>query len=74
MNDLKKLVIEMLEGENVHGDEESARIIQKLYQTQEGEVYTKAKANTSFEEPRSNESIQDTEEFFEESLSLAHNA
>ncbi len=73
MNDLKKLVIEMLEGENVHGDEESARIIQKLYQTQEGEVYTKAKANTSFEEPRSNESIQDTEEFFEESLSLAHN-
>ena len=36
-------------------------------------VYTKAKANTSFEEPRSNESIQDTEEFFEESLSLAHN-
>ena len=52
--------------------EEHAHIIQKLYQTEEGEFVPSNKtAPVQYSAPDVEEGIQDTEEFVEESLSLA---
>jgi transcriptional regulator with PAS, ATPase and Fis domain len=78
MNDLKKLVLEMLQDDgcrNVKG--EHAHIIQKLYQNPEGDFVapTTGSGNqtslTVEKTPQHDAIIQDTEEFVEESLSLA---
>ncbi|TCO07997.1 sigma-54 interaction domain-containing protein [Natronoflexus pectinivorans] len=75
MNDLKKLVLDMLQhgGDlSLHGD--NARIIRKLYDN-EGELLkptaAPAAASTGFSPHQHDENeIEDTEEFIEESLSL----
>ncbi|TAJ12966.1 sigma-54-dependent Fis family transcriptional regulator [Marinilabiliaceae bacterium JC017] len=75
MNDLKKLVLEMLqegpEGGNFQTDH--AQIIQKLYQTTEGDIMspTSKPPVTYPTNTHEEHAIQDTEEFIEESLSLA---
>lgn len=75
MNDLKKLVLERMQVDDTsHLSNEHAQIIQKLYQTADGEIYSPAKtaAGSSFATPTADvHSIQDTEEFVEESFSLA---
>jgi len=72
MNDLKKLVLEIMEGGSASMQEEHAHIIQKLYQTEEGEFVPSNKtAPVQYSAPDVEEGIQDTEEFVEESLSLA---
>ncbi|WP_439183945.1 sigma-54 interaction domain-containing protein [Carboxylicivirga taeanensis] len=76
MNDLKKLVLDMMENGNVSSHGEHAQIIQKLYQSEDGDFVS---ANNSMKpmpysntvSDEGNDSIQDTEEFVEESLSLA---
>ncbi len=78
MGDLKKLVLDMIQHDdsiNIQG--EHAQIIQKLYNTQEGDLYqTPKSANVTpvFVDNVSNsgthDHIEDTEEFVEESLSL----
>lgn len=72
MNDLKKLVLDIMQEGGVDNDLHSnnAHIIKKLYQddsTIVQEEVTKPQVNII---PRSDESIQDTEEIIEESLSL----
>lgn len=77
MNDLKKLVLDMMEEGPVNAKGEHAQIIQKLYQSEEGDfvpttnnVQPVAYAATPVnDEPHG--AIQDTEEFVEESLSIA---
>ena len=72
MNDLKKLVLKIMEGGSAGMQEEHAHIIQKLYQTEEGEFVASNKtAPVQYAAPDVEEGIQDTEEFVEESLSLA---
>lgn len=75
MNDLKKLVHELMEeGHTPQFQEENAQIIQKLYAKTDEEY--QPKSNPSYVPPvhiqaEPQEHIQDTEEFVEESLSLA---
>ncbi|HNX78696.1 MAG TPA: sigma-54 dependent transcriptional regulator [Prolixibacteraceae bacterium] len=70
MNDLKKLVLDLLHEHGEEDLEEHAPIIRKLYQTEDG-VITGKKGPTSIQiETLGKESILDTEEFVEESLSL----
>ncbi|MCT4587905.1 MAG: sigma-54 dependent transcriptional regulator [Carboxylicivirga sp.] len=76
MNDLKKLVLDMMENGRVNAEGEHAQIIQKLYQSEDGD-YVASNNNVqpmTYSSPIKEEhhdSIQDTEEFVEESLSLA---
>lgn len=73
MNDLKKLVHDMLENEATVADirDDNAQLIRKLYQTENGnyvpDQQAPARANSK---PVENNNIFDTEEFVEESLSL----
>jgi transcriptional regulator with PAS, ATPase and Fis domain len=73
MNDLKKLVLDMLQNgghpSDFHGD--SAHLIQKLYSTENGS-YIPGQQQTSKVpyDPVDKHDIQDTEEYVEESLSL----
>lgn len=76
MNDLKKLVLDMMENGRVNEQGEHAQIIQKLYQSEDGDFV--APDNNvqpmTYSAPIKEEhhnTIQDTEEFVEESLSLA---
>lgn len=75
MNDLKKLVHGLLEDGPVVAQNEHANIVQKLYQNDEGSFISdnKPPAMPSFNNaPVDHHSgIEDTEEFVEESLSLA---
>jgi transcriptional regulator with PAS, ATPase and Fis domain len=76
MNDLKKLVLEMIQhgGDfNLKGD--SAQIIQNLYDIERDVIKpTNAAGSAVNFSPRHNEhTIEDTEEFIEESLSLEDN-
>ena len=77
MNDLKKLVLDMMENGGVNAHGEHAQIIQKLYQSEDGEfVPTDNNVQpVAYATPTVNDdqhgTIQDTEEFVEESLSLA---
>lgn len=74
VNDLKKLVLDMLQSDSASIDfhSENAGIIKNLYK--EGVPFVEASNTTSFE-PKNftndNPHIQDTEEIVEESLSLA---
>lgn len=76
MHDLKKLVLDMMENGNINSHGEHAQIIQKLYQREDGDFVS---ANTNvkpmtYSSPVTDDdpdTIQDTEEFVEESLSLA---
>jgi len=76
MNDLKKLVHDMIEdgaANPVNPQGEHAQIIQKLYQSEEGD-FVPTSTNVppvTFASSDDNGAIQDTEEFVEESLSLA---
>ncbi|MBN1949818.1 MAG: sigma-54-dependent Fis family transcriptional regulator [Bacteroidales bacterium] len=69
MGDLKKLVLEMMQKGVMDGDlhENNARIIQKLY---ENEPQNTQKEQTIEYRRPEDETIQDTEEIIEESLSL----
>lgn len=73
MNDLKKLVHDILENEATVADirDDNAQLIRKLYQTENGnyvpDQQASARANSK---PVENNNIFDTEEFVEESLSL----
>lgn len=73
MNDLKKLVHDILENEATVADirDDNAQLIRKLYQTENGNYVpgqqAPARANSK---PVENNNIFDTEEFVEESLSL----
>jgi DNA-binding NtrC family response regulator len=76
MNDLKKLVLDMMENGGVNAQGEHANIIQKLYQSEDGDFVPDSNnvQPMTYSQPVSDEhhgSIQDTEEFVEESLSLA---
>ncbi|HZL08682.1 MAG TPA: sigma-54 dependent transcriptional regulator [Prolixibacteraceae bacterium] len=73
MNDLKKLVHDILQNEASISDvrDDNAQLIRKLYKNENGnyvpDQQTQARANVK---PASHENIFDTEEFVEESLSL----
>ncbi|WP_430813310.1 sigma-54 interaction domain-containing protein [Carboxylicivirga sp. RSCT41] len=75
MNDLKKLVLDLMENDGVNAQGEHAHIIQKLYQSEDGDfVPDNNRQPVTYQQPvheEHHESIQDTEEFVEESLSLA---
>ena len=71
MNDLKKLVLEIIQKENQDEDvlENNAKLIQKLYNNVES--INDKPSQKNYEIPRlPEEDIQDTEEIIEESLSL----
>jgi len=73
MNDLKKLVHDMLENEATVADirDDNAQLIRKLYQTENGNyVPDQATQNRVNIKPAESSNIFDTEEFVEESLSL----
>ncbi len=76
MNDLKKLVLDLMENGGVSDHGEHDQIIQKLYQSEDGEFVAPGgnvqpmTYSTTVSDDQ-NASIQDTEEFVEESLSLA---
>ncbi len=73
MTDLKKLVLEMIQhGHDVGLKEENAQIIQNLYEHDNPKTRTPAVKSemASFNQPHDHHTIEDTEEFIEESLSL----
>jgi transcriptional regulator with PAS, ATPase and Fis domain len=73
MNDLKKLVHDMLENEATVADirDDNAQLIRKLYQTENGNYVPDQQAPArASSKPVENNNIFDTEEFVEESLSL----
>jgi transcriptional regulator with PAS, ATPase and Fis domain len=73
MNDLKKLVHDILQNEATIADvrDDNAQLIRKLYQNESGNYVpdqpSPARTNVK---PAAHENIFDTEEFVEESLSL----
>ena len=73
MNDLKKLVHDILQNETNLADirDDNAQLIRKLYQTESGN-YVPDQSVTARVTPKpvAHENIFDTEEFVEESLSL----
>ena len=75
MNDLKTLVHGLLEDGPVVAQAEHANIVQKLYQTEEGSFVRDNIPNPvpTYNNPQNEQhsGIEDTEEFVEESLSLA---
>ncbi|MDO9615647.1 MAG: sigma-54 dependent transcriptional regulator, partial [Bacteroidota bacterium] len=73
MNDLKKLVHDILENEATVADirDDNAQLIRKLYQTENGNYVPDQQAPVRpNSKPVENNNIFDTEEFVEESLSL----
>jgi transcriptional regulator with PAS, ATPase and Fis domain len=72
MNDLKKLVLDLMhDREDTGVKEDNAQIIRKLYQNDKIEVVSEKKPAAPMQiDSFSKEDIQDTEEFVEESLSL----
>lgn len=72
MNDLKKLVVELLQkGGNSFSESDNEHIIRKLYQSMSvsGEMPKQPVKNYEYT-PQVDDNIQDTEEIIEESLSL----
>lgn len=72
MNDLKKLVLDLMENRDAPISGDQAQIIRNLYNTDDGNFVAKEQVSnpihiTSVDK----DNIQDTEEFVEESLSLA---
>lgn len=72
MNDLKKLVLEIMQKGNIDTDlhEDHAQIIQKLYQDDTPLVSSRDTKKPAPENFGEEDDIQDTEEIIEESLSL----
>ncbi len=72
MNDLKKLVLDLMHDREEAGiKEDNAQIIRKMYQNDNIEVVSEKKPAAPIQiDSFSKEDIQDTEEFVEESLSL----
>ena len=74
MNDLKKLVLEIMQGENLEGDlhKNNARIINKLYHDDAPILKDNDLQKPTYDISRRPEDdvIQDTEEIIEESLSI----
>nr|WP_235714388.1 sigma-54 dependent transcriptional regulator [Alkaliflexus imshenetskii] len=72
MNDLKKLVLEMLQhGGDINLKGEHAQIIQNLYDNESEIIKPSASpANVGYSARHDEHAIEDTEEFVEESLSL----
>jgi transcriptional regulator with PAS, ATPase and Fis domain len=72
MNDLKKLVLEIMQKGPVDSDlhEDHAQIIKKLYHDETALVNANDMQKTVTENFRKDDDIQDTEEIIEESLSL----
>jgi transcriptional regulator with PAS, ATPase and Fis domain len=71
MTDLKKLVLDLIENREVPMSGEHSQIIRKLYKSDEGSFITDdAPSKQIHIEPVGKVTIQDTEEFIEESLSL----
>ena len=73
MNDLKKLVHDILKNEASLSDirDDNAQLIRKLYQTENGSfVHDQPAPRVNIAHPVVHENILDTEEFVEESLSL----
>ena len=73
MNDLKKLVHDMLQNETMasHVHDDNAQLIRKLYQSENGNYVPDQPAPSRVTiNPVVHENIYDTEEFVEESLSL----
>ena len=73
MNDLKKLVLEIMEKGNIDSDlqEDNAQLLQKLYKEESPTLKSREFVKPTIEFPHRNEdTIQDTEEIIEESLSL----
>ena len=73
MNDLKKLVLDLLrkgyEGTDLEGHH--APVVEKLYQSMDAQTQPMAKPAYENQDKESHPDIQDTEEIIEESLSLA---
>jgi transcriptional regulator with PAS, ATPase and Fis domain len=76
MNDLKKLVYDLIQNGEVRAfDETNSRVIKNLFRDTKADVpNTKVSEDSSVDFPyrKSREDIVDTEEIVEESLSLAH--
>jgi transcriptional regulator with PAS, ATPase and Fis domain len=73
MNDLKKLVLEIMQKENIESDlhENNAQLFQKLYKEESPSLKPREYVKPPVEFPHHDEdTIQDTEEIIEESLSL----
>jgi len=73
MNDLKKLVHDILQNETTLSDirDDNAQLIRKLYQNESGNfVHDQPTPRANISHPVVHENILDTEEFVEESLSL----
>ena len=73
MNDLKKLVLELMQKGTIDSDlaEDNAQLIQKLYKEESSSLHNKEFNKPTFEyKHHDEETIQDTEEIIEESLSL----
>ncbi len=72
MNDLKKLVHDILQNESTTNDirDDNAQLIRKLYQNESGNYVPDQSPNRVTVNPTAKENIFDTEEFVEESLSL----
>ncbi|WP_297091947.1 sigma-54 dependent transcriptional regulator [uncultured Draconibacterium sp.] len=72
MNDLKKLVLDLMENRDAPISGDQAQIIRNLYDTADGNYVAKDSApNPIHITSVDKDNIQDTEEFVEESLSLA---
>lgn len=71
MNDLKKLVVELLQkGGSSFSESDNEHIIRKLYQSMGGEMAKQPTKNYEYAPQVVDDNIQDTEEIIEESLSL----
>lgn len=72
VNDLKKLVLDLMENRDAPISGDQAQIIRNLYNTDDGKFVAKEQvANPIHISSVDKDNIQDTEEFVEESLSLA---
>lgn len=73
MNDLKKLVLEIMQKGNIDADihENNAQLLQKLYKDESPSIHSGDRIKPTIDLSRHEEdTIQDTEEIIEESLSL----
>jgi len=71
MNDLKKLVLDLMENRDAPISRDQAQIIRNLYHDEGSHVASEQMHNPIHISHVDKENIQDTEEFVEESLSLA---
>lgn len=72
MNDLKKLVLQILEGsvDKIELSEENSHLIKKIFNDNQGYITKSKKEPKPKIHPEETEEIEDTQEFVEETLSL----